>query len=363
MNSKKDQVNALIFGAGAIGTYIGARLLCAGNNVVFIERAESMEALTSRGMTLESHQGRIHIKGIKAVSSLKLAGRLDKFDVLIIAIKAYDTDHLITELKQFKSDLPVILCLQNGVENEEAYGAQFGMEKVLRASVTSAIRRKDIGYALVEKERGIAIEEKTTFASDLIKIFNTSGLFTVGYANGPGIKWSKMITNLLANATSAILQMLPGDIYSNNDLLKTEIREIQEAVAVMQKLGIKPINLPRAPVRLLISILTKYPLFISQPLMVRLMGKGRGNKEPSLLIDLKLGRNQSEVDFLNGAVARIGAQLDVATPINAFLADTLYQIVSKRIDGDIFRNNPAVLLKRMEESGIHIAGTKKITYN
>jgi ketopantoate reductase len=123
--------------------------------------------------------------------------------------------------------------------------------------------------------------------------------------NPEDMKWSKMITNLVSNASSAILDMTPAEIFSNPGLYRMENRQIREALSVMQALNIKPINLPGTPVRLLVFAIQQLPLVISRSILAKAVGGGRGGKMPSFHIDLHAGRKKSEVDFLNGAVVRM----------------------------------------------------------
>jgi 2-dehydropantoate 2-reductase len=103
------------------------------------------------------------------------------------------------------------------------------------------------------------------------------------------------------------------------------------------------VDLPSTPVRLLIAIIKTLPLKLSQPLLVQFVGKGRGNKMPSLHIDLSQGKKESEVDFLNGAVVRYGEKAGMKTVVNRFLNHTLLQMVSGEIDRNSYRHNPQKL--------------------
>ena len=77
------------------------------------------------------------------------------------------------------------------------------------------------------------------------------------------------------------------------------------------------------------------------------MGKGRGEKMPSFHIDLYAGRKQSEVDYLNGAVVRFGAQVGVPTPVNRLLNETLLALASGEMPRETFALQPEKLLERV----------------
>ena len=160
------------------------------------------------------------------------------------------------------------------------------------------------------------------------------------------MKWSKLITNLLANATSAILDMPPAQVFADPGLFHLEITQIREALAIMQAQKIRVVNLPATPVRLLTLIIRSFPQWLSKPLIQRSLGAGRGGKMPSLHMDLQSGRKNSEVEDLNGAVVRYGRKLGIPTPTNQLLYQTLLQLVNGEIPWSTFQKLPQALLAR-----------------
>jgi 2-dehydropantoate 2-reductase len=144
------------------------------------------------------------------------------------------------------------------------------------------------------------------------------------------MKWSKMLTNLPANATAAILNMTAGEVFSHPGLFRLEMQMLREALAVMKALGIHVVDLPGTPTRLL-ALGIRLPAFISKPLLAKAVGGGRGGKMPSFHIDLHSGRGKSEVEWLNGAVVRHGKKAGVPTPVNQMLTETLMALTRGEI--------------------------------
>ena len=161
------------------------------------------------------------------------------------------------------------------------------------------------------------------------------------------MKWSKMLTNLIANPTSAILDMTARDILANRDLYKLEIEMLRECLAVMEAKGFKVVNLPGTPVRAL-AFATKLPFWLSKPFLGRAAGAGRDSKMPSFHIDLHSGRGKSEVQYLHGEVVRAGEECHVPTPVNKVLTETLMALTSKEIPLEAFAHQPAKLLARFQ---------------
>lgn len=337
------KLKIISFGAGAIGSYIGGTLALAEHDVSFVERPEVISQLSQQGIILHKKSGTVNIKQVKFFMNLGEALHHHEYDIALVAVKSYDTQNLVSSLLPYKISLPPLLCLQNGVENESIYRSNFGNNKVISASVTSAINRLGIGEIIVETERGIGIAKEHPLAITLHEALSQAGIKTRLYAHAESMKWSKLLTNLLANASSAILDMTPYEIFSNPYSCQIEALQIKEALQVMKYYHYQVVDLPSTPVRLLIAIIKTLPLKLSQPLLVQFVGKGRGNKMPSLHIDLSQGKKESEVDFLNGAVVRYGEKAGMKIVVNRFLNCTLLQMVSGEINRNSYRHNPQKL--------------------
>lgn len=65
---------------------------------------------------------------------------------------------------------------------------------------------------------------------------------------------------------------------------------------------------------------------------------------PSFHIDLYSGRSKSEVDYLNGAVVRVGEKLGISTPVNRILTETLLGLTEGRIPKNEFAHQPEKFL-------------------
>ena len=101
--------------------------------------------------------------------------------------------------------------------------------------------------------------------------------------------------------------------------------------------------LPGYPVPLLQAVL-RAPGWLARPLVRRLVRRGRGGQMTSLWQDLHRGRRESEVEVLNGAVAREGARLGVETPINTTLTEVLRGLAVGRLTPAEFLGRPDALL-------------------
>lgn len=352
------RMKILVFGAGAIGTYVGGSLALAGSQVVFLERANKVESLRERGLRLDlTAEGRRQTKDVTVlaprsavfVSSLEDALRYGPFDLALFALKSYDTQVALKAIKPYADKLPPILCLSNGVANEPAIANVMGKGKVIYGTVTTAVGKRGTGDIVLERLRGVGIAKGHSLVETLFVAFENAHLNPRLFDDAAAMKWSKMLTNLLANPTSAILDMTAAEIFAHRGLYKLEIAMLRECLAVMKTQGIKVVDLPGIPVRAL-AFAARLPMWISKPLLSRAAGAGRGAKMPSFHIDLHSNRGRSEVEYLHGEVVRAGEKFRVPTPVNNMLTEILLALVHGQMLLDEFRHKPERLTSRIHET-------------
>jgi 2-dehydropantoate 2-reductase len=163
------------------------------------------------------------------------------------------------------------------------------------------------------------------------------------------MKWSKLLTNLIANASGAILDMDAQEIYRDPRLFDIERRQLLEALAVMRGLGYGPVSIPGAPVPWLARCI-RLPAPLSRPILGRIVGGARAGKAPSLLLHLRSAPpdgpspEQTEVGWMNGAIVWAGAGVRVPTPVNACLAALVEEVAQDPQRRAWFRRNPGRLV-------------------
>lgn len=348
-------LNILSFGAGAIGTYIGGSLVLAGHRIVFVEQPATAADLLTRGLKLDlsvdTRRGGKATFALPAsdavsfVSSLDEAFKLGTYDVILFALKSFDTPAALKTLSEYRNfnQLPPVLCLQNGVDNEPAIATALGPDKVIYGTVTSAVGRRGAGDIVLEKLRGVGVADGHPLSQRLVDALEGAYLNAKLYPKAADMKWSKLLTNLLANPTSAIFNLTAAQVFADPRLYKLEILQIKECLAVMKAQGIGVVDLPGTPVRAL-ALATRLPLWLSKPFLSKAAGAGRGAKMPSFHIDLYAGRGYSEVSYLHGTVVRAGEKFGVPTPVNKLLTETLLNLTAGKIPLNTFEGQPEKLL-------------------
>lgn len=322
-------MKAYIVGAGAVGTYLGDALRANGTEVAYASR--------------DLHDVRL----------------VDP-DLAIVATKAYDTDSAIVTLRKALGEQPqaTILCPQNGVGNEEKLAAAFGADRIVACALTVPLDRTKDGRSIATSRGGIALAPVGSVSHNwLVAMFEQTGIPTRVVADYRSLKWSKLSLNIIANATCAILNVLPERLVAFEEIFALEIRAIREVRAVMQAMGVRAIDLPRYPVRALQRVATLPPAVARVILANRIAG-ARGHKPPSLLLDLRAAKGRTEVEVLNGAVAAAADAHGVKAPINAVLARVLSDIAHMPQLWAKYRERPLSLQVEVEAEILRVYGSK-----
>ncbi len=319
-----------IVGRGAVGSYLGDKLESIGVEVTYAPRA--LDAVTPYDA-----------------------------DVAIVATKAYDTDGAIATLR---AAIPypekcVFVTPQNGVGNEEKLATAFGANSVIAAALTVPVGRDRDGNANATKEGGLAFAPVGDSAFNwLTATFASSGMRVVVLSDWRALKWSKLALNVVANASCAILNVLPSRLVHFEKIFTLEIRMIREVGAVMAAMKLKPIDLPRYPVRALLAS-ASLPSPVARTVMGASIAGGRGTKLPSLLLDLRAGKPQTEVDWLNGAVAAAGQIHGVPTPVNSVYTRVLDDIAHMPQLWAKYRERPEALVAEVEAEMRRVKALKR----
>ncbi len=341
-------LRVVVIGAGAVGGWVGGRLALAGHRVTLVGRQPLAEAVAAEGLVLRSPQGtETVVHNIQVVTSIQAATSHAPFDLALFTVKAYDTATAIAEMQTADLGRPVVVSLQNGVQSEPALASAWGPERVVAGVELNPISVPRPGLILLEKQRGgigLAPVDAGASVDRWVRLFDGAVLPTRAYDDHRALKWSKLLLNLIGNASAAILDMNTAQVYAHRHLMRLEIEMLREAVAVMRGLGISPVPLPGYPVPLLAWAVRRLPWWTVGPVLRRMVVGGRGQKPPSLLLALRHNRRRSEVEHLNGAVVRAGEQVGIATPVNRALTETLSRLVDGRITWANVRHRPDVLL-------------------
>ena len=292
----------VIYGAGAIGGVVGARLAQAGFDVTLIARGAHLDAIRRDGLTLETPVERLVLDLPCAEDPAAIDWRPD--DVVCLATKGQDSAGALTALRVAAPPGVPVVCMQNGVENErlalrrfaDVYGAVVMVPAAhLDPGVVQAYGAGLTGVIDIGRYPGGVDERCEAIAAAL-------GASRFNSRVRPDImryKYAKLIVNL-GNAVGALCD--PGP---EADELTRRARE--EGRAVLGAAGIEFVAAEVDDVR------GRW-----ERMQVSEIG-GRQRAGSSSWQSLARGSGAIETDYLNGEIALLGRLHGVPVPVNAQL--------------------------------------------
>lgn len=344
-------MRVLVYGAGAVGSYLGGALANAGAQVTMVARPVSANILNEKGLRVQTPRDQFHVEP-RVVASVRQAFLDDaEYDVILLTMKSYDLADSLNPLLAFCPQPPPLITLQNGIGLEDYVIKQLGPGRVIAGSLTTPVSRIAPDHIVVERDnRGLALAptERAQKIGPWINLFRQAGIETIGIRHYQSMKWSKALLNMIGNATSAILNRHPSVIYKYRPTFDLEVDMLKETLAVMRRLKLKVVDLPGTPATRLARALNFVPRALTQSILAGMVAEGRGNKMPSFHLDVVSGRKQNEVLYHNVAVAEAGRSVGVPTPVNEVLGHILLQIVQGEVDWDEYQGQPQHLVAQVK---------------
>ncbi len=249
------------------------------------------------------------------------------FDVVVLTVKAYAVATALADLRPLVGNTGLILAAQNGVGSDPLLLDAFGADRVVALTTTSSLDMPAPGVVRCHNSSGglaFSYFNPPAVPLDLPSLFAGTRTHLREVPRPDSLRWSKLALNSVAAALCAILDADPAEIASHPRLLEIERLALQETRAVLKAAGIRPVDLPGYPVRALLA-LARLPAPLFRTAVGRSIRQGRGSRSPGLRRDVQAG-GPSEIDYLNGAVVRMGREVGVGTPINECLYDLVRSV-------------------------------------
>lgn len=334
-----------VVGLGAVGSLLAACLVAAGRPVLAVRRG-----LPGSGLRSIVLIGPGSTRRAVAVTETTPDAIPDACRVALLAVKQFDLEAALDVLAG-RPDL-VLVTVQNGLGAEETVLARRSPGGLVAASLTASVergpddaihwlRRGGIGLARVEGPVEAVVD-------DLVAAFRAGGLPARRYRDWAAMKWSKLLGNLVGNATSAILDLDPAAIYADPRCFAVERAQLEEALAVMARLGLRPVGLPGAPIDWLVRLL-RLPAFVAGPILRAVAGSSRGGKVPSLRGHVAgHASGPSEVAWLNGAVVERARMVGLEAPVNRRLEALVEEVLADSQRRAWFRGRPDRLVAAID---------------
>ncbi len=290
-----------IYGAGAMGTSLGALLTKAGIPCDLVTRnREHVEALNARGAVISGAQA-------VPVSALLPEEMTGKYDFIFLATKQRENDSVCTFLKDFLARNGAIISVQNGFPEAEL-AEYFGGERVYGCALSWGAERTGAGEITVTSTAGYRFALGAFGAGvrlgEIEGMLRRVGKVTVGLL--PEIRFAKLATNASFSTLSAISGLTFGELSRRYKALSLAL--IREVFAVARAYGCTKLPLNGHD---LFKVFGKFGR-ITLPFALRAYKKTRSG----MLLDLNAGR-RCDVDYVAGVVVRAGDLKGVETPLLA----------------------------------------------
>jgi 2-dehydropantoate 2-reductase len=289
----------VVYGAGAVGGVIGARLFQAGHDVTLIARGAHRRAIRERGLLVESPDESVRLPIPVADHPDQVSYRPG--DVVLLGMKTQDTADAVRALAASAPPDIVVACAQNGVENERlalrSFAGVYGVCVVLpaahlRPGVVQVYSAPVGGVLDVGAYPGGTDDTARAIAS----AFRDGGFRADARPDLMDFKYGKLLSNL-GNAAEVVCG--PGE----------GMREIArlarvEGLACLRAAGIE---FAEADMKVYADVLDVRPI------------DGRDRFGGSSVQSLQRATGSVEADYLNGEIVLLGRTHGVPTPVNELL--------------------------------------------
>jgi 2-dehydropantoate 2-reductase len=291
-----------IIGAGALGSLFGALLREAGHETGLVAaRQVYVEAIKrNQGIVVEKD-------GQRRIVPCSIATDPQEFspcDLVIIFVKSPATAKVAPQAARAAGRQGLVLTLQNGLGNADILAAHFDPDRVIAGNTSQGamllepgiIRHTGFGPSTLGSWNG----RNQKAAQDLARLLTQANIPASAAEDILSIIWDKLLINVAINAIGALAEMTNGQVVNVEPARNLSRKALDEAVNVALRLGIK--------VR---PEMWEYVLRI---------GQMTAQNRCSMWQDLK-NRRLTEIEFMHGAISRLGQEYNIPTPVNDTLAD------------------------------------------
>lgn len=286
-----------IMGSGGVGGLVGSQLVQAGEDVVFIARGANLEALHTRGLSVKSQTFGDFASPVTATDDTASIGVVD---LVVFAVKTYDTGEAVARMAPLIGPGTMVLPLQNGIDSVERLARVISPGALVGGIAYLVATRVGPGEIVHQGMNRIVVGEPSGGSSPRLErlrdLFKRTRILVEVSANWRVPMWEKFVLLAATGGVMALTRLPIGPIRDCPETFALFRGAIEEAVAVARSQGV--LLADDCVDRHLTTVAGLNPAARS-----------------SMLTDILAGR-RLELEALNGAVVRLGAQGGVATPLN-----------------------------------------------
>ena len=319
-----------IYGAGSLGTVLGAYITKNGGQIDLINRNKAhVDALNEKGAQIK---GKVEMTvPVTAYTPDEMSG---KYDVILLITKQLQNAEVVTMLNDFLTEKGVIVSLQNGLPEPDIADI-IGPQRTMGCVVEWGATLVEPGVCLLTSEPdsltfhmgrmpGIS-DEQFLMVKDLLELMCP----VHEEPNLIGARWSKLLINATFSGLGTVMGGVFGDVLDNKEAREIALRCMKECIDVGQAANVKFAKVQGKDITKLFYYKNNMKKAFGMFLLPIAMKKHR-NLEPSMLQDLRHNK-PCEVDFINGMICEWGRKKRVPTPIN----DKIVEIIKKQQRGEL----------------------------
>lgn len=294
-----------MMGSGGVGGLIGARLAKVGCEVSFVARGKHLAAMREHGLTLESTLGNAHLPKVRVTDD---PGSLGPVDLVVIAVKLWDTETAARAIMPLVGPETGVLSLQNGVKKDDILRPIVGAKALMGgvAYMATTIARPGVIEHTGTMQRMVFGEyngRRSKRAETLLEFCLKAGIDAKLSEDIRRSIWEKFVFLVGMAAVTATIRLPVGPILAHPLTRAFYLDAMREAAAVGRAHGVR---LPEGFAEERLAFADTLP----------------GTMTASLHHDLERG-NRLEVEWLSGSVVELGAAVGVPTPIHRVVRDIL----------------------------------------
>lgn len=304
----------VIFGAGAIGGVVGARLHQSGYDVHLIARGSHHDAIAANGLTLETPTERVTLR--IPVSPGPAQAAITDDDIVLLAVKSQDTISALRALREAApSAMPPIVCLQNGVANERAALRLFPDVHGTAVMSPTAHLEPGVVTAFGGRVTGALDTGRYPHGTNDVDRTVTEALAGSRYESIPRenimvFKYAKLVTNL-GNAIQAVCGTGAEGAAELRDAVSAEGRSVLHAAGIQHDTG-EPPDGHSSYERWGVGEVAGQP-------------RGGGSTWQSVT----RAASGIETDYLNGEIVLLAREHGVAAPLNELLQELAHETLRR----------------------------------
>lgn len=324
-------MKAAVYGAGALGTVLGAILTREGADVDLITRsADHAQAMNENGAVIEGL-----INETIPVHALRPEEMKETYDVILLLTKQLQNQKDARYYKQFLAENGVVCTLQNGIPEPEL-AEVLGEKRIIGGVVTWNAVRKGPGVAyLSPPESSLSFSVGTLSGQRTPELEQVRQLLSLMCPanivdNLPGLRWSKLIVNAVLSCPATIIGGVCGDVTADPAWRRIGAHILHECVAVGHASGVEFVEIQGHNFAEELDFADEAQEKVSLERMPEAFAKNAPGV-PSMLPDLRKGR-PCEIDALNGVICRTGRARGVPTPFNDLAVQIVKEIAAGTAD-------------------------------